>query len=151
MLNVQLKFVNCMLLLPGNTSCVTFSLQFRSFQSSSDLFLPFSPDFLISVHHLRSFHFTVFKIVLALLKDLHIFTWFLVNLSPVCPPWYFPSPLSLPAYFYPTEIAGGHSTWNVGLSQTLLQNSMANYLEYFFFLQKKHMKLKEKNLKPTNI
>lgn len=56
MRTTQSKFVNYLLLLPGNTSHVTFSLQFRSFSSSSDLFLPFSAAFLISVHHLNSFH-----------------------------------------------------------------------------------------------
>lgn len=132
MLSVQPKFVSCMLLLPGSTSCVTFSLQFRSYYSS-DLFLPFSPDFLISVHHLRSFHswFSSLSLQLSWLCLKFIFTWFLVNLSSVCPHWY--SPLSLPSYFCPTEVEGEHSSWSAGLSQTLLQHSMANYLESLFF------------------
>lgn len=52
--SVQPPFISYVFLIPGNASGVTFSLQFRSRYSSSDLFLPFPPAAVISVCHLNS-------------------------------------------------------------------------------------------------
>lgn len=153
MLSVQPKFVNCMLLLPGNTSCVTFSLQFRSSSPPLIFFCPFLQisqslstiwglSTLDSLHYLYNFlHFAE--------RSSHFYMIFSQSFS-IMPPLIL-SPFST-IHFYPTEIKGGHSTWNVGLSQTLLQHSIANYLEsFFFFSQEKtyetRLKEKEKILK----
>lgn len=53
---MQSKFVKFLLLLPDFKTSMKFSERFKSFLSSFDLFLAFSPAISISVHHMISFH-----------------------------------------------------------------------------------------------